>query len=48
MIHTRISPGSVDKLGRPTIRPAEVARRFRAFLLSNVGATDASAGSISP
>ena len=48
MIHMRINPGSVDKLGRPTIGPAEVARRFRAFLSSNAGGTDASAGSMSP
>lgn len=42
MIHMRINPGSVDKLGRPTIGPAEVARRFRAFLMSNAGGADAS------
>jgi phosphonopyruvate decarboxylase len=28
----RIAPGSMEKLGRPTITPPEVARRFRAFL----------------
>lgn len=32
LIHLRISPGSLAKLGRPTIPPHEVARRFRAFL----------------
>ncbi len=32
MIHMRIAPGSMEKLGRPTIPPHEVARRFRAFL----------------
>lgn len=33
LIHLRIQPGSMDKLGRPTIKPPEVARRFRSFLL---------------
>jgi phosphonopyruvate decarboxylase len=32
MIHLRIRPGSLAKLGRPTTKPPEVARRFRAFL----------------
>jgi phosphonopyruvate decarboxylase len=32
LIHARIAPGSLAKLGRPTIKPPEVARRFRAFL----------------
>jgi phosphonopyruvate decarboxylase len=32
LIHMRIAPGSLAKLGRPTVKPAEVARRFRAFL----------------
>lgn len=32
LIHLRISPGSLAKLGRPTVKPAEVARRFRDFL----------------
>ena len=32
LIHTRIAPGSLAKLGRPTIKPPEVARRFRSFL----------------
>ncbi len=35
MIHLRIMPGSIDKLGRPTVKPAEVARRFRTFLQSD-------------
>ena len=34
LIHLRISPGSMAKLGRPTVAPAEVARRFKAFLAS--------------
>ena len=32
MIHVRITPGSMAKLGRPTIAPHDVARRFRSFL----------------
>ena len=32
LVHVRIAPGSLAKLGRPTIKPPEVARRFRAFL----------------
>ena len=36
MIHLRIAPSSMAKLGRPTVGPAEVARRFQAFLASPV------------
>jgi len=32
LIHMKIKPGSIDNLGRPTISPADVARRFKAFL----------------
>ncbi len=32
LVHARIRPGSLEKLGRPTIPPHEVARRFRDFL----------------
>jgi phosphonopyruvate decarboxylase len=32
LIHMRIAPGSMQHLGRPTVAPAEVARRFRDFL----------------
>jgi phosphonopyruvate decarboxylase len=32
LIHLRIRPGSLEKLGRPTVKPPEVARRFRDFL----------------
>ena len=32
LIHALIAPGSLARLGRPTIAPDEVARRFRAFL----------------
>jgi phosphonopyruvate decarboxylase len=28
----RIAPGSLPKLIRPTVKPKDVARRFRAFL----------------
>jgi phosphonopyruvate decarboxylase len=31
-IHTQVAPGSLAKLGRPTLRPPEVARRFKDFL----------------
>jgi phosphonopyruvate decarboxylase len=31
-VHMRIAPGSLEKLGRPTIPPHEVARRFRTFV----------------
>ena len=34
MIHLRIAPGSMATLGRPTVTPAEVAQRFKAFLAS--------------
>ena len=32
LIHLRIAPGSMAVLGRPTVGPPEVARRFKAFL----------------
>jgi phosphonopyruvate decarboxylase len=32
LIHARIAPGSMSKLGRPTVTPDNVARRFKAFL----------------
>ena len=32
LVHVRIKPGSMSKLGRPTVAPHEVAQRFRAFL----------------
>ena len=31
-VHMRIAPGSLDKLGRPTIKPHEVAARFQRFV----------------
>ncbi len=34
MVHVRIQPGSLEKLGRPTVSPDSVARRFKAFLAS--------------
>jgi len=33
LIHVRIRPGSMARLGRPTVPPAKVARRFRDFLM---------------
>ncbi|TLU71808.1 phosphonopyruvate decarboxylase [Lichenicoccus roseus] len=35
LVHARIAPGSIKALGRPTVAPHEVARRFRAFLLDD-------------
>jgi phosphonopyruvate decarboxylase len=32
LIHARIAPGSMENLGRPTVKPPEVARRFKTFL----------------
>lgn len=37
LIHLRTQPGSINNLGRPTVKPAEVARRFRNFMLSDRG-----------
>ena len=34
-LHLRIRPGSLNKLGRPTVKPADVARRFRTFVGKN-------------
>lgn len=41
LIHLRIAPGSMAKLGRPTVKPPEVARRFRDFLASPIAASRA-------
>ncbi|HEY4251795.1 MAG TPA: phosphonopyruvate decarboxylase [Roseomonas sp.] len=41
LIHLRIAPGSMAKLGRPTVKPPEVARRFRDFLATPVAASRA-------
>jgi phosphonopyruvate decarboxylase len=35
LIHIGIRPGSIEKLGRPTVTPYEVARRFKAFLAAD-------------
>jgi phosphonopyruvate decarboxylase len=40
LLHARILPGSLAKLGRPTIAPHEVAQRFRGFLAQSVRAAD--------
>jgi phosphonopyruvate decarboxylase len=34
LIHLRITPGSMDNLGRPTVKPDAVARRFKDFIAS--------------
>jgi phosphonopyruvate decarboxylase len=31
-IHVKIAPGSMDNLGRPTVKPHDVARRFKEFV----------------
>ncbi len=41
LLHVRIAPGSMDRLGRPTVKPAEVARRFKAFLAEGAPVTAA-------
>ena len=33
LIHALIAPGSVAELGRPTVSPRDVARRFRSFIV---------------
>ncbi|MDH3235378.1 MAG: phosphonopyruvate decarboxylase [Alphaproteobacteria bacterium] len=33
LIHLRIAPGSMENLGRPTVKPPEVAARFKSFLV---------------
>ena len=33
LIHALIAPGSIASLGRPTIAPRKVARRFRSFIM---------------
>ncbi len=38
LVHVRIAPGSMDRLGRPTVRPADVAQRFKAFLADGASA----------
>ena len=35
LIHMKIQPGSVSGLGRPTIKPKDVARRFKAYLATD-------------
>jgi phosphonopyruvate decarboxylase len=37
LVHVRIAPGSLPRLGRPTVAPREVARRFRRFLTGRDG-----------
>jgi phosphonopyruvate decarboxylase len=35
LIHMRIKPGSMQNLGRPTVPPHDVARRFKRYLMQN-------------
>jgi phosphonopyruvate decarboxylase len=35
LVHVRIAPGSLEKLGRPTIKPPDVARRFQRFIVGS-------------
>jgi len=34
LIHAKIKVGSIKNLGRPTLRPENVARRFQTFILN--------------
>ena len=38
LIHLKTQPGSMAVLGRPTVKPQDVARRFKAFLASPAAA----------
>ena len=35
LIHAKINSGSIEGLGRPTLKPEDVARRFQAFVAQN-------------
>ncbi len=48
LIHMRIAPGSMKDLGRPTVKPPEVALRFKEFLASGVGAGEGQAAAAGP
>lgn len=39
LVHLRIQPGSLDRLGRPRVAPHDVARRFRGFAVGDRRAT---------
>jgi phosphonopyruvate decarboxylase len=41
LVHVRIAAGSMPGLGRPTVRPYDVARRFREHLARSAGAAGA-------
>ncbi len=43
LLHARIRPGSMAKLGRPTVAPHEVAQRFRRFLAQPARAAELAA-----
>ncbi len=46
LVHIRIAPGSMDRLGRPTVKPAEVARRFKTFLAEGAPVVRPSPGAL--
>jgi phosphonopyruvate decarboxylase len=43
LIHLKIAPGSMAVLGRPTVRPEDVARRFKSFLARPMASSSAAA-----
>ena len=38
LLHVRLAPGAMPNLGRPSVKPVEVAERFKAFVTSEEGA----------
>lgn len=44
LLHAQILPGSMPRLGRPTVPPDQVARRFKAFLATGEAASRSLAG----
>lgn len=46
LIHVGIAPGSMSKLGRPTVTPEQVARRFKDFLAAPVAGAASRAASL--
>ncbi|MCX4881503.1 MULTISPECIES: phosphonopyruvate decarboxylase [unclassified Streptomyces] len=48
LVHLPIRPGSLAGLGRPKVTPAEVARRFRAFVTDPPSAPPVGAGAGAP
>jgi phosphonopyruvate decarboxylase len=35
LVHLKVVPGTIDKLGRPTVPPRDIALRFRDFLAAD-------------